>query len=254
MQKFNKLFSTDHKLIVEKINEINPVKYEKTRNFLNGDITYLSPYISRGVISTKQIMDIVLKNGFSLFQSEKLIQELAWREYYQRVWQISAGYILFGPSSMLVYTTGNGVNGFTYEPSLGEFVLSNINMTSNKNGNIYSMNEGFSYDIIDKRIIRYIDYCKKSNYTARYIGSLVADFHRNLLKGGVYIYPSINKYPNGKLRLMFEANALAFIIEQAGGKARNGEIDILDINPTSIHQTTPLYIGSANMVDRIEKS
>jgi len=168
--------------------------------------------------------------------------------------QISAGYILFGPSSMLVYTTGNGVNGFTYEPSLGEFVLSNINMTSNKNGNIYSMNEGFSYDIIDKRIIRYIDYCKKSNYTARYIGSLVADFHRNLLKGGVYIYPSINKYPNGKLRLMFEANALAFIIEQAGGKARNGEIDILDINPTSIHQTTPLYIGSANMVDRIEKS
>jgi len=166
--------------------------------------------------------------------------------------QKAAGYILFGPSSMLVYTTGNGVNGFTYEPSLGEFILSNINITCSQNGSIYSINEGLSKSIKDNKIINYLDFCKESGYTARYIGSLVADFHRNLLKGGVYLYPPTNKFPNGKLRLMFEANALAFVIEQAGGKARNGEMDILDIQPTTIHQTTPLYIGSSDMVDKIE--
>ena len=168
--------------------------------------------------------------------------------------QIAAGYILFGPSSMLVYTTGNGVNGFTYEPSLGEFILSNINITCSQSGSIYSINEGLSKNIKDIKVLNYLDFCKESGYTARYIGSLVADFHRNLLKGGVYLYPSTHKFPNGKLRLMFEANALAFVIEQAGGKARNGEMDILDIQPTTIHQTTPLYIGSCDMVDKIEQS
>lgn len=168
--------------------------------------------------------------------------------------QIAAGYILFGPSSMLVYTTGNGVNGFTYEPSLGEFILSNINITCSQSGSIYSINEGLSKNIKDNKVLYYLDFCKESGYTARYIGSLVADFHRNLLKGGVYLYPPTHKFPNGKLRLMFEANALAFVIEQAGGKARNGEMDILDIQPTTIHQTTPLYIGSSDMVDKIEQS
>lgn len=168
--------------------------------------------------------------------------------------QIAAGYILFGPSSMMVYTTGNGVNGFTYEPSLGEFILSNINITCSKEGSMYSINEGLSKNILDPRVTNYINYCKDENYTARYIGSLVADFHRNLLKGGVYLYPPTHKYPNGKLRLMFEANALAFVIEQAGGKARDGQMDILDIQPTTIHQTTPLYIGSSSMVDKIEQA
>lgn len=163
--------------------------------------------------------------------------------------QISSGYILFGPSSMLVFTTGNGVNGFTYEPTLGEFVLSNPNIKCNVNGTIYSINEGLSNCFIDNRVINYIASCKKMEFTSRYIGSLVADFHRNLLKGGIYLYPSTNKYKEGKLRLMFEANALAFIIEQAGGKATNGSISILDIQPEKIHQTTPLYIGSSNMIE-----
>ena len=163
--------------------------------------------------------------------------------------QISSGYILFGPSSMLVFTTGNGVNGFTYEPTLGEFVLSNPNITCNVDGRIYSINEGLSNSFIDNRVTNYIASCKKFEFTSRYIGSLVADFHRNLLKGGIYLYPSTYKYKEGKLRLMFEANALAFIIEQAGGKVTNGSISILDIQPEKIHQTTPLYIGSSNMIE-----
>jgi len=163
--------------------------------------------------------------------------------------QIAAGYILYGPSSMLVFTTGNGVNGFTYEPTLGEFVLSNPNIICNEVGNVYSINEGLSNSILDNKVKRFITYCKDNEFTARYIGSLVADFHRNLLKGGIYLYPAITKYPNGKLRLMFESNALAFVIEQAGGKATNGEMNILDIQPTTIHHTTPLYIGSKNLVN-----
>jgi fructose-1,6-bisphosphatase I len=163
--------------------------------------------------------------------------------------QIAAGYILYGPSSMLVFTTGNGVNGFTYEPTLGEFVLSNPNIICKDVGNVYSINEGLSNSILDNKVKRFITYCKDNEFTARYIGSLVADFHRNLLKGGIYLYPAITKYPNGKLRLMFESNALAFVIEQAGGKATNGEMNILDIQPTTIHHTTPLYIGSKNLVN-----
>jgi fructose-1,6-bisphosphatase I len=165
--------------------------------------------------------------------------------------QIAAGYILYGPSSMLVFTTGNGVNGFTYEPTLGEFVLSNTNIQCNESGTIYSMNEGLSNSILDPKIKKYLQFCKDNEYTARYIGSLVADFHRNLLKGGIYLYPATTKYPNGKLRLMFESNALAFVIEQAGGLATNGEEAILDIQPNSIHFTTPLYIGSKNMVNSL---
>ena len=165
--------------------------------------------------------------------------------------QIAAGYILYGPSSMLVFTTGNGVNGFTYEPTLGEFVLSNTNIQCNESGTIYSMNEGLSNSILDPKVKKYLQFCKDNEYTARYIGSLVADFHRNLLKGGIYLYPATTKYPNGKLRLMFESNALAFVIEQAGGLATNGEEAILDIQPSSIHFTTPLYIGSKNMVNSL---
>jgi fructose-1,6-bisphosphatase I len=162
--------------------------------------------------------------------------------------QIAAGYILYGTSTMLVFTTGKGVNGFTYEQTLGEFVLSNANILCNETGNIYSINEGISNSIIDVKVKKYIQYCKDKEYTARYIGSLAADFHRNLLLGGIYLYPATTKYPTGKLRLMFESNALAFVIEQAGGKATNGEMDILDIQPTTIHQTTPLYIGSSQMI------
>ena len=161
--------------------------------------------------------------------------------------QVAAGYVLYGSSTMLVYTTGYGVNGFTYESSLGEFFLSHPNIQAPKSGTIYSVNEGLELEWA-QGIRQYVRECKSRKYQSRYIGSLVADFHRNLLKGGIYIYPGTKKNPNGKLRLMYEANALAFIVEQAGGKASDGERRILDIRPQNLHERTPLLIGSEDMV------
>ncbi|MHA7131617.1 class 1 fructose-bisphosphatase [Algoriphagus namhaensis] len=165
--------------------------------------------------------------------------------------QVAAGYVLYGSSTMLVYTTGNGVNGFTYETSLGEFFLSHPDIEAPKNGSIYSINEGLQNQW-NPAIKAYIDHCKDQAYAARYIGSLVADFHRNLLKGGIYLYPATEKNPNGKLRLLYEANALAFIAEQAGAVATDGNSSILDIRPSSLHQRTPLIIGSERMVRDFE--
>ncbi len=163
--------------------------------------------------------------------------------------QVAAGYILYGSSTMLVYTTGHGVNGFTYESTLGEYVLSHPDMSIPENGKIYSINEGSANSFSDS-VNSYIKFCKDENYTARYIGSLVADFHRNLLKGGIYIYPAIAKNKKGKLRLMYECNALAFIAEQAGGKATDGVNRILEIKPKDLHQRTPFYVGSKKMVEK----
>ena len=172
------------------------------------------------------------------------------RDYLQKgTEQVAAGYILYGSSTMLVYTTGQGVNGFTYDPSLGEYLLSHQNMTIPADGTIYSINEGSSLSF-DEGIKRYIRYCQENKYSGRYIGSLVADFHRNLLKGGIYLYPATEKNPNGKLRLLYECNALALIAEQAGGKAMDGSQRILDIQPASMHQRVPFYVGSKNMVDK----
>lgn len=163
--------------------------------------------------------------------------------------QVAAGYVLYGSSTMLVYTTGHGVNGFTYEPSLGEFVLSHADMMCPEDGRIFSINEGgyrgFSQDVVD-----FVEYCKDEKFSARYIGSLVSDFHRNLLKGGIYIYPRTKDIPDGKLRLMYEANPLAFIAEQSGGMASDGERRILEIEPTDFHQRAPVYIGSKNLVEK----
>jgi fructose-1,6-bisphosphatase I len=161
--------------------------------------------------------------------------------------QVAAGYILYGSSTMLVYTTGHGVHGFTYEASLGEYFLSHPGMSMPVDGKIYSINEGFALSF-PPDVEAYIRYCKEKSYTARYIGSLVADFHRNLLKGGIYIYPASRSNPNGKLRLMYECNALAFVAEQAGGRASDGTQRILDIQPRSLHQRTPFFVGSSNMV------
>lgn len=165
--------------------------------------------------------------------------------------QVAAGYILYGSSTMLVYTTGHGVNGFTYDPTLGEYFLSHPDMKIPVDGRIYSINEGLA-NSFSPSVIRYLNFCKDQSYSARYIGSLVADFHRNLLKGGIYIYPPTQKDKNGKLRLMYECNALAYIAEQAGGKASNGRERILDLIPTSLHQRIPFYVGSKNMVERAE--
>ena len=167
--------------------------------------------------------------------------------------QVAAGYIIYGSSTMLVYTTGNGVNGFTLDPSIGAFFLSHPNMKIPKDGNIYSINEG-NYARFPEGVKQYIKYCQvedsatKRPYSSRYIGSAVADFHRNLIKGGIYIYPTTTSSPNGKLRLLYEANPFAFLMEQAGGLATDGFNRILDIQPTSLHQRTPLFMGSENMV------
>lgn len=164
--------------------------------------------------------------------------------------QVAAGYVLYGSSTMLVYTTGFGVNGFTYEASLGEFFLSHPSIEAPKDGRIYSVNEGLEAEW-DPFILAYVRRCKARGLSARYIGSLVADFHRNLLKGGIYLYPATSTNPRGKLRLLYEANALAFIAEQAGASATDGHQRILDIFPQSIHQRTPLIIGSQSMVSEL---
>ena len=161
--------------------------------------------------------------------------------------QVAAGYIVYGSSTMLVYTTGHGVNGFTLDPSIGTFCLSHPNITTPPEGIYYSVNEGNSADFAPS-VKAYIEDCKKAKTGARYIGSLVADFHRNLLKGGIYLYPATAKSPKGKLRLLYEANPLAMIVEQAGGSATDGSTRILDLKPTELHQRTPLFIGSKSMV------
>ena len=165
--------------------------------------------------------------------------------------QVAAGYVLYGSSTMMVYTTGHGVNGFTYEPSLGEYFLSHPDLKMPADGKIYSINEGSSGSF-SNGVRQYVQYCKDQNYTARYIGSLVADFHRNMLKGGIYIYPATSKDPNGKLRLMYECNALAFIAEQAGGSATDGKGRILDVELKDLHQRTAFFVGSKNMVEKAQ--
>ncbi|MCB9032855.1 MAG: class 1 fructose-bisphosphatase [Chitinophagales bacterium] len=167
----------------------------------------------------------------------------------------AAGYVIYGSSTMLVYTTGNGVDGFTLEPSIGEFCLSHPNIKTPKNSNIYSVNQGY-YKSFPKGVQAYLDYCTstdgKKAGSLRYIGSMVADFHRNLIKGGLYMYPSTNMDVNGKLRVGYECNPMAFIQEQAGGLASNGFIRILDIDYVELHQRTPIYIGSEEMVKQVE--
>jgi fructose-1,6-bisphosphatase I len=168
--------------------------------------------------------------------------------------QVAAGYIVYGSSTMLVYTTGNGVNGFTLDPSIGEFCLSHPDMRIPQSGNIYSVNQG-NFVHFPEGVKRYIknlqidDKANKKPYTLRYIGSLVSDFHRNLIKGGIYIYPTTLSSPKGKLRLMYECNPMAMIMEQAGGKATDGFKNILDIEAIDIHQRCPLFIGSSSMVN-----
>lgn len=162
----------------------------------------------------------------------------------------AAGYILYGSSTMLVYTTGAGVHAFTLEPAIGEFILTDSDLKADGGAKVYSTNEGNSLRWADTDL-EWVSQMKTEGYSARYIGSLVADFHRNLLKGGIFVYPGDSKLPNGKLRLFYEASPLSFVIEQAGGKATDGKQRILDIVPAELHQRTPLYIGNADEVDRI---
>ncbi|BBA17067.1 class 1 fructose-bisphosphatase [Blattabacterium cuenoti] len=170
--------------------------------------------------------------------------------------QVLAGYIMYGSSTILVYSSGNGVHGFTLDPSFGTFYLSHSNIIFPKMGKIYSINEGNS-EKFPNGIRKYIKFCKEKKenrpYTARYIGSLVGDFHRNLIQGGIYIYPKTDSSPKGKLRLLYECNPMAFLSEQAGGKASDGKQRILDIEPTKLHQRTPFVCGPIGMVSKLEE-
>jgi len=180
------------------------------------------------------------------------------KDFLQKgIQQVAAGYIVYGSSTMLVYATRRGVNGFTLDPSIGEFCLSHPDIQCPPSGNIYSVNHGnfFRYD---KGVQEYITACQKKDktnggpYTQRYIGSMVADVHRGLIKGGIFMYPGTTDKPNGKLRLAYECNPFAFIIEVAGGRATNGKERILEIEPTTLHQRVPMFIGSKDMMDELD--
>jgi len=170
--------------------------------------------------------------------------------------QVAAGYVVYGTSTMLVYTTGHGVNGFTLNPAIGTFYLSHPNMEFPEDGKIYSVNEG-NYIHFPQGVKNYIKYCQAEGegrpYTSRYIGSLVSDFHRNMIKGGIYFYPKSSKNEAGKLRLLYECNPMAFLAEQAKGKASDGFQRIMDIEPTELHQRVPFFCGSKNMVEKAEE-
>ena len=172
--------------------------------------------------------------------------------------QVAAGYIVYGTSTMLVYTTGDGVNGFTLNPAIGSYYLSHPNIKFPENGTIYSVNEG-NYIHFPQGIKNYIKYCQEEKeednrpYTSRYIGSLVSDFHRNMIKGGIYMYPKSSKNSNGKLRLLYECNPMAFLAEQANGRASDGFSRIMDIEPSELHQRVPFICGSKNMVIKVEE-
>jgi fructose-1,6-bisphosphatase I len=196
---------------------------------------------------------------FSIYRRTDFDKPITEADFLQQgTAQIAAGYVIYGSSTMLVYTTGRGVNGFTLDPSIGEFCLSHPDMKCPETGSTYSINEG-NYAHFPEGVKQYIKYCQVADdatrrpYSSRYIGSLVADFHRNLLKGGIFIYPSTAKASRGKLRILYECNPLALIIEQAGGKASDGQHRILELVPTSLHQRTPLFIGSARMVTKAEE-
>ena len=253
-QKLDLLANTRFTRALSKGGEACGIASEETEQFI--DLENNGKYIvTIDPLDGSSNIDVNVSIGtiFSIYKKQTPASEpLQESDFLQKGrTQIAAGYILYGPSTMLVFSTGNGVNGFTYETTLGEYVLSHPSLVFKNASTYYSMNEGLSFDILDKGVTTYITACKEKRMSGRYIGSLVADFHRNLLKGGIFLYPRTHQYPNGKLRLLFEANALAFIAEQAGGLAISNETAILDIQPTSIHQTVPFYTGPKEMVSTL---
>ncbi|KAF1855674.1 hypothetical protein Lal_00001476 [Lupinus albus] len=204
-------------------------------------------------------VNVAIGTIFSIYRKTDIGRRASLEDVYQKgTQQVAAGYVIYGSSTMLVYTTGKGVNGFTLDPSIGEFCLSHPDMKTPADGTIYSVNEG-NYVHFPKGVKQYIKYCQVEDkltqrpYTSRYIGSMVADLHRNLIKGGIFIYSVTASAPNGKLRLVYECNPMAFIIEQAGGRATNGTQRILELDVTELHQRSPIFIGSENMVRKAEQ-
>ena len=234
--------------------EIDDIHYMDNEECLNAPY-----YVAMDPLDGSSNIDVNASIGtiFSIYKRTEVGGKPTEKEVLQKgIEQVAAGYFIFGSATMLVYTTGNGVNGFTLDDSISEFCLSHPNIKTPEDGNIYSVNEG-NYHEFSPGVQSFIDYCKspeeKKAFSARYIGSLIADFHRNLLKGGIYLYPSMKTVPNGKLRLMYECNIMAFIQEQAGGRAITDTERIMEVQPTELHQRVPLYVGSKNLVDKLEK-
>lgn len=216
-------------------------------------IVYMDPVDGSSNID----VNVSIGSIFSIFMREELNRDLGEEDALQPgTKQVAAGYVLYGSSTLMVYTTGLGVSVFTLDPSIGEFILSDDDIKMPDFGPIYSINEG-SYHSWDIGLKKYIKYCQVEDestnrpYSARYIGSLVADIHRMLITGGIFIYPHSSRFPEGKLRLMYECNPMSFIIEQAGGMAIDGKRRIMEIEPGSIHQRTPIYIGSRQNVLKV---
>jgi len=235
----------------------------------NDDIIYIDSAVSKDAkyivaidpLDGSSNIDVNVGIGtiFSIYRRKSTSGKATLEDVLQKgTEQVAAGYVIYGSSTMLVYTTGKGVNGFTLDPSIGEFCLSHPDMKIPKDGVIYSINEGY-YAHFPDGVKKYIKYCQvedektKRPYTSRYIGSMVADIHRNLIKGGIFIYPVTASAPKGKLRLVYECNPMAFIVEQAGGKASNGYDRILDLDVNELHQRSAIFIGSENMVHKAEE-
>lgn len=234
----------------------------------NDDIVYIDGEVSKNAkyivaidpLDGSSNIDVNVAVGtiFSIYRRKSTLGKATLTDVLQNgTQQVAAGYVIYGSSTMLVYTTGKGVNGFTLDPSIGEFCLSHPEMKIPENGTIYSINEG-NYVHFPEGVKKYIKYCQVEDaetnrpYTSRYIGSMVADIHRNIIKGGVFLYPTTSAAPNGKLRLVYECNPMAFIIEQAGGRATDGFARILDKEVVSLHQRSAVFIGSKNMVKKVE--
>lgn len=216
-------------------------------------IVYLDPLDGSSNID----VNVSIGSIFSIYMRNPSKKDLSVEDALQPgTKQVAAGYVLYGSSTIMVYTTGLGVTVFTLDPSIGEFMLCDDDIKIPEYGTIYSVNEG-SYNSWDLGLKKYVKYCQVEDentgrpYKARYIGSMVADVHRTLMTGGIFIYPHSNKYPQGKLRLMYECNPLSFVIEQAGGMSIDGKERILEIQPESIHQQTPIYIGSRQNVEKV---
>ncbi len=230
--------------------------------FIDSEISSEAKYIvAIDPLDGSSNIDVNVSVGtiFSIYRRRSMDVPVSAEDVLQRgLRQVAAGYVIYGSSTMLVYTTGCGTNGFTLDPSIGEFCLSHPDLKMPQTGTIYSVNEGY-YVHFPEGVKKYIKYCQVEDpstqrpYTSRYVGSAVADIHRSLIKGGIFIYPSSSHVPQGKLRLLYEANPLSFVAEQAGGRASDGYRRILEIKTTAIHQRTPVFIGSAEMVKKAEE-
>jgi fructose-1,6-bisphosphatase I len=261
-QKNLDVFANDQFLSALKVSgECCGIASEESEDFIPFNMPNAKYIINLDPLDGSSNIDVNVSIGtiFSIYRRVSLTGQCTMEDFLQKgTSQIAAGYIIYGSSTMMVYTTGNGVNGFTLDPSVGEFFLSHPNIRIPQKGKVYSVNQG-NFLKFQEPIRRYIDYCTAEDkptgrpYSFRYIGSMVADFHRNMIHGGIYMYPAVAPSNKGKLRLLFECNPLAFISEQAGGKASTGSIPIMELEATELHQRTPIFIGSTDMVDKVEE-